>query len=245
LDQGHGVEETDRQLKELKHIRAFYESVYYKSASPYAKTPRHLLRLASRVAIRKNQRVLDVGCGMGQWLKAASRFGAIPYGVDLSAKAISVCRAVMPAGTFHAQPAETLPFEDHQFDLVSCLGALEHFVDPGSALREMVRVAKNDARFLFLVPNADFLTRRLGLYSGTHQVDAKEQLLSLEGWTELFEGCGFEVRNRWKDLHVLSWGWIASQGPLFVPLRAAQAMALGIWPLRWQYQVYHLCAFRG
>jgi ubiquinone/menaquinone biosynthesis C-methylase UbiE len=234
----------DPQTKDLKSIRNFYDSVYHKASKPYVKTSIHFRRLTSRVKINKKQRVLDVGCGAGQWLFAASRLGAIPYGIDLSEKAISVCRSVMPEGTFYVQAAETLPFEDNMFDLVSCLGALEHFVDPQASLKEMVRVAKNNAKFLLLVPNADFPTLRLGLYSGTHQVVAKEEVLNLKGWTKLFQDCGLEIRNRWRDLHVLSWSWIASQGPLFIPLRAAQALALAIWPLMWQYQVYHLCAVR-
>jgi SAM-dependent methyltransferase len=234
----------DKQTKELKSIRNFYDSVYYKASRPYAKASIHLRRLASRVKVQEKQRVLDVGCGLGQWLFAASRLGAIPYGIDLSEKAINVCRSVMPEGTFHVQAAETLPFEDKLFDLVSCLGALEHFVEPHAALKEMVRVAKANARLLLLVPNADFPTLRLGLYSGTHQVVAKEEVLSLREWAALFKDCGLEVRDRWRDLHVLSWTWISSQGPFFIPLRAAQAAALAIWPLEWQYQVYHLCSLR-
>jgi ubiquinone/menaquinone biosynthesis C-methylase UbiE len=234
----------DQQTKELKSIRNFYDSVYHEASKPYTKTSIHLRRLASRVEVHGKQRVLDVGCGAGPWLFAASRLGAIPYGIDLSEKAISVCRSVMPVGTFHVQAAEKLSFEDNLFDLVSCLGALEHFVDPQAALKEMVRVAKANAKLLLLVPNADFPTLRLGLYSGTHQVVAKEEVLSLKGWKELFEDCGLEVRDRWRDLHVLSWSWISSQGPLFIPLRAAQAAALAIWPLMWQYQVYRLCALR-
>lgn len=234
----------DKPTNELHDIRFFYDSIYYQTAGPYTRTPRHLRRLAARLAIGPDQRVLDVACGTGQWLKAASEFGAVPSGIDLSEKAIGVCRSMMPGGTFHAQAAETLPFDDGQFDLVSCLGALEHFVDARAALKEMIRVAKTDARFLFLVPNAAFLTRRLGLFSGTHQVDAKEEVLNLNEWARLFEDCGFEVKDRWRDLHVLSWAWIASRGPLSIPLRAAQAAALAIWPLTWQYQVYHLCALR-
>jgi ubiquinone/menaquinone biosynthesis C-methylase UbiE len=233
-----------KRPNELQDIRSFYDSVYYKTANPHTKTSRHLIKLAARLRIRENKRVLDVGCGMGQWLKASSEFGAIPCGIDLSEKAISVCRSIMPGGTFHAQAAETLPFDDRLFDFVSCLGALEHFIDSRSALREMVRVAKRDAKFLFLVPNADFLTRRLGLYSGTYQTDAKEEVLPLKEWTELFEDCGLEVRERWRDLHVLSWPWISSRGTTSIPLRAVQALALAIWPLKWQYQVYHLCTLK-
>ncbi|RPJ07444.1 MAG: methyltransferase domain-containing protein, partial [Deltaproteobacteria bacterium] len=136
---------------------------------------------------------------------------------------------------------EALPFEDQMFDVVSCLGALEHFVDAPAALKEMVRVAKTDAKILLLVPNADFLTQKVGLYSGTRQVEAKEEVLSLKAWAALFKDSGLEIRDRWRDLHVLSWRWISSRGPLFMPLRAAQALALAVWPLAWQYQVYHLC----
>lgn len=225
----------------LSRIREFYDSNYWRSASIYAGLPRHLERLASRLDVSSGETVLDVACGVGQWLWACDRRGALPYGVDLSEKAIDVCRSVMPHGKFHVQAAESLPFEDDSFDLVSCLGSLEHFVDPASALREMRRVAKPDARVLLLVPNSDFLTRRLGLYGGTNQVVAREEVRPLGEWSRLFEACGLHVEERWRDLHVFSWHWIRARGPLGVPLRAAQALALAAWPLKWQYQVYHLC----
>ena len=58
---------------------------------------------------------------------------------------------------------------------------------------------------------------------------------------ELFEQAGLRVTRKWKDLHVLSWSWITMNGWLPAPFRALQALALAVWPLRWQYQVYHLC----
>jgi SAM-dependent methyltransferase len=137
-----------------------------------------------------------------------------------------------------------LPFADRQFDFVCCLGALEHFLDPESALREMVRVAKPHAQFLLLVPNADFPPVRLGLYGGTDQSDVREELRSLDGWQELFESVGLTVVNRWRDLHVLSANWIRHGPWYFWPSRLAQALMLPIWPLSWQYQVYHQCRLR-
>ena len=161
--------------------------------------------------------------------------------VDLSDRAIAYCQKHLPNGDFHAVPAEELPYNDASFDVVTCLGSLEHFVDPVVSLKEMVRVAKADARFLLLVPNADFLTRKLGLYGGTYQKDAKEVVRKLEEWERLFNEAGLNVTHKWKDLHVLSWNWIMMNGWLAAPLRAVQAMLLPLWPLRWQYQVYHLC----
>ena len=147
----------------------------------------------------------------------------------------------MPEGEFFAQPAESLPFDTGRFDLVTCLGSLEHFVDPVKSLEEMSRVAKPDAAIVILVPNKDFLTRRLGLFGGTYQTDAKEVVRTLDEWAELFNKAGLSVDGRWKDLHVLNLDWV-STGPAWSwPLRAAQALMLPLWPLSWQYQVYHRC----
>ena len=150
----------------------------------------------------------------------------------------------MPDGEFHSGPAESLPFPDGRFDIVTCLGSLEHFLEPVEALREMVRVATRDAVFIILVPNSGFLTRRLGLYRGTYQTAAKEEVRSLREWDRLFQSAGLQLTDRWKDLHVLSWSWIVSLGWSRVPIRALQGMALLFWPLDWQYQVYHALRIR-
>ena len=225
---------------EQRKIKAFYDTVYYKNATASGKPSHHTRQLARQLQFAPSQHVLDVACGTGEFLMACAEHSNGVAGVDLSDKAIDQCKARLPDGEFYACPAETLPFDDEQFDLVTCLGSLEHFLDPVAALREMVRVAKPGAQFVILVPNKDFLTRKLGLYAGTHQVDAMEVVRSLEEWDELFREAGLAVRKRWKDTHVLSWSWISANGTVAAPLRAAQAAALLFWPLRWQYQVYHL-----
>jgi SAM-dependent methyltransferase len=235
------MDKKDENRLDYSNPRQYYDTIYYNQVAPATRIPAHMRRLASRIGIRHGQRMLDVACGTGEWLSAAYGQGAIPFGVDLSRRAIQTCTQVMPEGRFCTASAEALPFRKAHFDLVSCLGALEHFTDPELALKEMVRVAKTDARFLLLVPNADFLTRRLGLYGGTEQVAVKEDVRTLEGWRVLFEAAGLRIKERWRDLHVLSWKWI-NAGPWYaVPLRTVQAFALTIWPLSWQYQVYHLC----
>ena len=127
---------------------------------------------------------------------------------------------------------------------MTCLGSLEHFIEPENALREMMRVAKPDARFLLLVPNAGFLPRKLGLYGGTHQVKVREVVRSLHEWNALFERAGLIIETRWRDLHVLSLEWIGLHGWKEWFPRCMQALMLPLWPMRWQYQVYHLCRRR-
>lgn len=226
------------------HIREFYDSVYYRELDEWPRVPRHLRRLARKLAPWKGQRLLDVACGTGSWLTAAAAQGALPAGVDISQRAVEVCRRSLPDAEIHCGPAEKLPFKDNHFDFISCLGALEHFLDPAAALHEMVRVAKPNAVYLLLVPNSGFLTRRLGLYSGTQQSEVKEDVRSLKEWQELFDSAGLKVHYRWRDLHILSPSWVFRGAWYGWPLRAAQALTLPLWPLTWQYQVYHLCSIR-
>ena len=225
-------------------LRDFYDRVYYADASATGKIPAHYRRLAKKLQPWKDQRVLDVACGTGQWLGATAALGAVAAGIDISQRALDLCRQTLLDADLHCASAEQLPFRDRQFDVVSCRGALEHFADPQAALREMVRVAKPGAVFILLVPNAGFLPLRLGLYAGTQQADIREVVRSLSEWRELFDRAGLSVRHRWRDLHVISRSWIF-RGPWYAwPMRAAQAFALPLWPLDWQYQVYHLCTIK-
>lgn len=236
------MDDADQKI-DLEEIREFYDDVYYSGASAAgaSQIPRHYFRLFKRLNINRGANVLDVACGTGEWLDACAGEDCSISGVDLSGKAIAVCQERLPQGKFYAQPAETLPFDDDSFDVVTCLGSLEHFVDPVSSLKEMARVAKADAKIVILVPNKDFLTRKLGLFGGTYQVDAREVVRTLQEWDALFVAGGLSVAERWKDLHVLNLGWIKKGKIHAWPLRALQGLLLVIWPLRWQYQVYHRC----
>ena len=223
-------------MSEHEEIKSFYDTVYYKDASVAVSTSNHLRRLSGKF-VSPGQQVVDVAYGTGNWLLAAAERGAQPSGTDLSTKAIDICQQNKLEGEFHAGPGELLPFEDNHFDLITCLGSLEHFLDPVAAVKEMVRVSKDHAKFIILVPNSDFLTRRLGLYKGTYQTAAREEVRTLEEWDNIFRSGGLQTIRRWKDLHMLSWGWIALGDWKRAPLRTIQALALIFWPLHWQYQV--------
>jgi len=237
------VQRRNRAERQLDHdvVREFYNHFYYRDLIKRNSPGFHLRRLARRFEPWSGRRALDIACGQGGWLQAIAERGAITAGTDISQVALDVCRDAVPEAELHCGPAERLPFEDRQFDFISCLGALEHFLDIEVSLKEMIRVAKPNASILLLVPNAGFLSSRLGLYNGTLQAAVKEEALSLLGWQELFESAGLRVKARWKDLHILSNAWIFRGAYYEWPLRAAQAVALPFWPLNWQYQVYYLC----
>jgi SAM-dependent methyltransferase len=230
-------------MPRLSHddVRRFYDVEYYGAAAHDGSPSWHVRSVANRLGDLTGKTALDVACGEGQWLAELARRGAVVAGIDISARALERCRDRLPAADLREGVAEELPFADRQFDLVTCLGSLEHFIDQPKALSEMRRVARADANFLILVPNAGFLTRRLRLYGGTQQIAIKEDVKPLQAWEELFARVGLSVERRWRDLHVLSPEWIA-RGPWpGRALRLLQALVLPFWPVGWQYQVYFLC----
>ncbi len=100
-------------------------------------------------------RILDVGCGTGANLQMLSRFG-VAEGVDVSVAALDFCRARGLAEVKQGA-AESLPYEDAAFDLVTGLDVVEHLDDDIAGLKEMRRVLRPGGRAVLFVPAFMFL----------------------------------------------------------------------------------------
>src|SRR5205807_8846774 len=100
-------------------------------------------------------RILDVGCGTGANLQMLSEFGEAE-GVDVSVEALDFCRA-RDLTKVKQGAAESLPYEDASFDLVTGLDVVEHLDDDVAGLREMRRVLRPGGRALLFVPAFMFL----------------------------------------------------------------------------------------
>lgn len=187
---------------------------------------------------RRGARLLDVSCGAGFLLEAARTRGVHAFGVDLSAEAVRLAAQIAPDAGVAVSAGENLPFQRGTFTHVSCLGSLEHFVDMGQGLREMLRVSTSDARLCIMVPNGDFIGWKLLGRRGTAQQDINERLLPLSAWRQLFETNGLEIvrvlPDRW---HAQKWRLARGPaGPGRRVLGALLELGWGVVPLRWQYQ---------
>ena len=100
-------------------------------------------------------RILDVGCGTGANLQMLGEHGEAE-GVDISNEALEFCRARGLAKVKQGA-AESLPFENASFDLVTALDVVEHLDDDVAGLKEMRRVLRPRGRALLFVPAFMFL----------------------------------------------------------------------------------------
>jgi SAM-dependent methyltransferase len=116
-----------------------------------------VFRMAGPLAGR---RVLDVGCGDGDWALAAARQGAQVVGVDASLPMIEAARVRARDAAldvrFQQGDAMALPFEHDRFDGVLAVTVLCFVPDAPAALREMARV---------LVPGGRLVLGELGRWN--------------------------------------------------------------------------------
>jgi ubiquinone/menaquinone biosynthesis C-methylase UbiE len=86
------------------------------------------------------ERVLEVGCGGGHWLRRLAESTVKVFGLDPSARMLSVARAALGGACLVRGRAEALPFAEAICGRVFCVNALHHFDEPGVFLREARRV---------------------------------------------------------------------------------------------------------
>jgi SAM-dependent methyltransferase len=99
----------------------------------------------TRVGLEPGQLVLDVGCGVGAFLRLVIERGARPFGLDASAALIAFARERLPGADLRVGDMQALPYEDDTFDLVTAFNSLFFANDIVAAVREAGRVAKPTA----------------------------------------------------------------------------------------------------
>jgi len=104
--------------------------------------------------ISREMRILDVGCGMGGFVRFLHSNGYTnTEGVDFLESYIRFAQNEGP-GTFHTASAYSLPFEDSTYDLIILDHVLEHVLNPVQVMSELKRVSRRGGLVYIGVPAA-------------------------------------------------------------------------------------------
>ncbi len=98
-----------------------------------------------RVGFEPGRRVLDIGCGVGAFLRLVAERGGEAHGIDASEGLVAFARTRLPDAELCVGEMEDLPWDDDGFDLVTGFNAFFFANDMVAALREAGRVAKPSA----------------------------------------------------------------------------------------------------
>lgn len=220
----------------------FYDTEYWGKSSTQEQTPYDHFYLKvvrswlERLELTPGDLYLDVSCGQGHAMFEATRRGVLALGVDISRVALRTAQLkfALPGGIL--ADVSKLPFRERIFDRVSCLGALEHYHNPEAALSEIRRVSTESARFLFVVPNANYPLLRL---HGVLDRQVIVTILDRQQWVAFLGANGFRVLEQGPDNHTL-------HRPLF-PFRLRGVVRRCLAPivdwagLERAWQFYFLC----
>jgi SAM-dependent methyltransferase len=156
--------------------------------------------VVEHASLEPGDKVLDLGCGPGAALTAASKVvdPSQLAGVDPTPGFISQCRRRFPTADIRLGSAEDIPFEDDRFTVAWTIASFHHWVDPDVGLVELLRVLAPGGRAIV----AEDLLRR----SGGHGVAEDE----IDDHATRIEDAGFAavrvdtVRKRWGRMIVVT-----------------------------------------
>ncbi len=122
------------------------------------------LELMRRYVALEGRRVLDIGCGVGAFVRRLREFSPRVYGVDIDVERVAEGAREVP--DLALAVGEHLPFREETFDVVLLHEVLEHVTDDQATLREARRVLAPEGRVVVFCPNRLYPFETHGIFLG-------------------------------------------------------------------------------
>lgn len=154
--------------------------------------------VAAAVRLRKGERLLDVGCGVGApSLHIIRNTGASVTGIAISEEEIQLANTVSSEeglgqrAEFHVVDATSLPFPDQSFDAAIAIESLVHIPDKLTALKEIHRVLRSGARLVI----SDGVAHKDAVNTGSDVESLQTAMITQKSYEQLAANAGFWVED--------------------------------------------------
>lgn len=134
---------------------------YYKSKNIFKKLISKVLIRNLMIVVPKERkgRLLDIGCGSGEFLNQMKGFGWEVYGVEINSEAVGTGKR--KGLNIFCGELGGADFPDNFFDVVVLNQTLEHVYSPSAYLKETHRILKPEGSLIIGVPNIDCIERKI------------------------------------------------------------------------------------
>ncbi|MCH8994267.1 MAG: class I SAM-dependent methyltransferase [Chloroflexi bacterium] len=124
------------------------------------------LALIHRYVPLERARMLDIGCGIGAYVRKLQEFSERVYGIDIDPARVHQTEL----NSLTVAVSERLPFADGTFDVVLLNEVIEHVQDDAETLREACRVLRPGGHVVIFAPNRLYPFETHGVYLGKRYV---------------------------------------------------------------------------
>ena len=173
LSQMRGPQPSGDPMKDLSHMRRFYERLAQTKGDTdaYWATGFHQSLLIEKInkilSGIHGSRIIDVGCGDGRTVLFLAERHNVVVGIDISYTRLSRAKQKArryPHHTLFAQSyAETLPVKGEGFDGAICTEVLEHVIDDEALLTGLFNILKPNGWAVMSIPTVS-LSRYFDMY---------------------------------------------------------------------------------
>jgi SAM-dependent methyltransferase len=113
-------------------------------------------------------RILDVGCGIGTYVRRFREFSDDVHGIEVEPERVAEASTELPDIVLGV--GEALPYPDDHVDLVFSNEVIEHVDDDRATTAEMVRVTRPGGAIVIFAPNRLFPFETHGAHLGGRYV---------------------------------------------------------------------------
>lgn len=170
----------------LEHLNSFYGFIiklYYRYLASYI--------MAEPAKIRKGNKILDIGCGIGILVEQFNKLGYKAIGIDVNQAAIK--NSICPNNCFLTKTTAKLDYPDGIFDLIVSREVLEHIPEAeiDACLEEWERVSKGKMVHIIAVSE-----RGASATNDPAHVNVKSE----NWWSKKFASHGYTVKIKPKKM---------------------------------------------
>jgi ubiquinone/menaquinone biosynthesis C-methylase UbiE len=197
----------------MKNYRSISKNTFDNIANTYEQTYEgyhsgllypEILDIVKNIPAR---RILDVGCGSGNFLKLIENFDAEIFGIDFSEPMLEFAKKALDKKVkLVLGDAEKLPWEDSFFDVVICLDSFHHYPRPNIVLKEMKRVLSDSGTLVIADPYIPkWLKRQIVNLSLKFGNRGDVKIYSQRNWKKMLYKAGFRIAsmNEGKEISII------------------------------------------
>ncbi|MFL2707198.1 MAG: class I SAM-dependent methyltransferase [Gammaproteobacteria bacterium] len=166
---------------------------------------------------RSHNKLLDIGCGSGTFLRSCRDNGFSGEGIEPSKWLSSYSSTTHGLKVHQGILAENIKNLDDNYDLVSMWDVIEHLSNPSEELK-IIRTILNDEGFLILnIPDIDssiakLMGRKWPFYLSVHLLYFSKKTIQ-----KLLKQCGFEIVSYARHWQSLKLGYVFSKATGILP----------------------------